>query len=393
MSTLADDLVRIPQRETAGARSANRFAYQRSYALCRLLDLHEQGGDYVLLGEFHDDVAILDSATSPTSIEFVQVKTRQSGKVWTRADLVARKKSTAKEKSTTLSGRLPSILGKLYVNYLAFTKHTSRLAFVSNVPCKFTRQDGTACDKHPSTCLDELKQPDRTHICEKLATEHDLQSLPGGENLTFLEISDLSLPGHDSGTLGKLTAFLHRGYSNTPVPAVAFHKTLKSELERRCTREALPSSLDELVSSHGIRREEFEEMLATAATPSHTERLTHRIETRLTAEGVPVRVTLRLVRAVNRYTVDRRNPMDSTLREAAQAATQAIKRPTSTSTRLIEILEEVRPNAGDPLHQIESIRGIDYRKAIVAVALYEEDDDEDNDQLPPTHPQGPDQSA
>lgn len=75
----------------------------------------------------HDDVLILDSAANPTLISFFQVKTRDTGRPWTRADLLNRAKG--KEGS-----RKPSILGKLYTNKLQFPEATKSLTFVTNAP-------------------------------------------------------------------------------------------------------------------------------------------------------------------------------------------------------------------------------------------------------------------
>lgn len=43
-------------REIAGARSGARYAYQAHWALCHLLELHNQAEDYILCLEHHDDI-------------------------------------------------------------------------------------------------------------------------------------------------------------------------------------------------------------------------------------------------------------------------------------------------------------------------------------------------
>lgn len=382
MVTLAERLVRIPQRETAGARSSNRFAYQRSWALCRLLDLHESGNDYLLLAEFHEDIAVLDSPTSPSAIEFIQVKTQKNGRHWTRGQLLARKKGKSKE-------RLPSILGKLYSNYLTFADHTSKLVLASNSPCKLKKGDGSTCDDQSSTCLDEIGEADLEHIREKLKEEHQLGDFPGGESLTFLEVSDLSVLGHDTGSLGRVTEFLDRCFQTTPIRPVPFHRTLKSEIERRCSREEAAKSLRDLVKRHGISRDDFASMINAAAATGPSERLADRIENRLNTEGASLPETVALVSAVNRYIVGRLNPTDTLLREAGACAQTALAAARGQS--LTALLDEVRPAEGDALWRVEQLHGIHFRKAIVAVMLHE--DQSSDHKLSPTHSEDEDEGA
>jgi hypothetical protein len=87
--SLKDLIVQKKPRETSGPRSANRFDFQKSWALCRLLELHQSGQDYLIVFDYHDDVLVLDSATDPNRIDFYQIKTKQNGH-WTRSALVAR---------------------------------------------------------------------------------------------------------------------------------------------------------------------------------------------------------------------------------------------------------------------------------------------------------------
>ena len=90
--SLKDLLVTTKPRETSGPRSANRFDFQKSWALCRLLELHKSGKDYLIVFDYHDDVLVLDSCGDPNRIDFYQIKTKQSGH-WTRRDLIDRPNS------------------------------------------------------------------------------------------------------------------------------------------------------------------------------------------------------------------------------------------------------------------------------------------------------------
>src|SRR4051812_13632329 len=89
--SFGQQIVAKPPRERAGSLAANRFGYQLDWALCRLLELHAEGKDYVVVIDLHDDVLVFDSATDPQSVICYQIKTKDSGS-WSRANLLYRKK-------------------------------------------------------------------------------------------------------------------------------------------------------------------------------------------------------------------------------------------------------------------------------------------------------------
>ena len=95
--------------------------------------------DYAIAFEFHDDVVVLNSSTSPTKARFYQVKTKGKGQ-WTLNGLTLRsKKKNSNEK-------LPSYMGKLFSNYLSFPDETEQLNFVSNATCEFLKPSETNCE-------------------------------------------------------------------------------------------------------------------------------------------------------------------------------------------------------------------------------------------------------
>ena len=116
---LAESLLQRP-RESSGSRSSNRFDFQKDWALCHLLQVHESGNDYVLVFEHHDDLIVLDCEMAPTLVDFFQVKTRDSGS-WSVQTLLHRTKG---QKDPSFS-----ILGKLYDNRLRFADRRGRLVW------------------------------------------------------------------------------------------------------------------------------------------------------------------------------------------------------------------------------------------------------------------------
>lgn len=49
---------------------ANRFDYQKDWALYKVLEFQLENGNYVIVLDFHDDILILDLDISPDKIGF-----------------------------------------------------------------------------------------------------------------------------------------------------------------------------------------------------------------------------------------------------------------------------------------------------------------------------------
>jgi hypothetical protein len=106
-ASVAERLLSHRPRETSGAPAVNRFGYQRTWALCHLLSLHEQPGDYVLILEFHDDILVLDDVSDPKLIDFYQIKTLGKGH-WTKAALVRASEETPATPRKRASKKVPA---------------------------------------------------------------------------------------------------------------------------------------------------------------------------------------------------------------------------------------------------------------------------------------------
>ncbi len=104
--TLADALTSHPPRESSGARTSNRYDFQKNWALCKLLELYSDTSDFLMLLDYHEDVVVLDDESSPEKAYFYQIKTKKSG-AWTIATLTRKPKGKD-------GFALPSIFDKLY---------------------------------------------------------------------------------------------------------------------------------------------------------------------------------------------------------------------------------------------------------------------------------------
>lgn len=360
---LAEDLVARPQRENAGARSRNRSGYQESWSLCKLLELHEGGNDYLLVCEYHDDVIVLDSSTDPSSVDFYQVKTRKNGN-WTRSRLLQRRM------------KKPSILGLLYGNYLAFATTCKSLNVISNMRFKLDLGDGSESLDRRRMCLDEANATEIQKIEAALEKEHSLTKLPGGLNLTFLEACSLSVDDHENNALGRLASFVGTHHPKAGTALQPLFRSLQAEVRRRSAQEDLPTDFQSLASSHGISRTDFDTMIGQAETLAPGENVPARIEERLNSEGVTVGEALRLVRCVKRYLAERLDPNADFLQSVQEAASGLV--PAIDRDSLIEIADAFIEVDDATLAEAQRTYGPDYLRAIAMVAFYEQDEQQDN---------------
>jgi hypothetical protein len=370
--SIAQLLSSIPPRERAGARSANRFDYQLDWALCRLLELHRTGNDYVILIDYHDDVLVLDSATDPQSVYCYQIKTKGTGN-WTRTMLLKQKRGE--------TGMLPSILGKLYQHVQTFHDPVKLLCFVSNAYLKLNH--GSADETTEALddfVFDSLEADERAAILDALAAEC-------GVATNCIELvkfrfsrSTLAPQGHPDQALGKLVNFLEEIPEAHAIPGPAFYRTLKQELARAFHYEGTPGDFESLCACKSITRKRFVEMLAKGCAEPRRAEHADIISSRLDGEGVAFATVGRVRLAVRQYVVERLNTTDTLLIDHTASLRQIVQGANEES-RLWDTIETVRQLPAVQDIGIEQQRGIAYCRAMIGVLLYE------SGELPSADPQ------
>lgn len=188
--TLLEEMLRKPQRETAGADTNLRFDYQKNWAFCEMIQRHLKGAEYLVAFEFHDDVVFMEPAEKPVNVDFCQVKTKKAASNVALGFYLSR--TAAKE------GKKPSILGKMYENFDGIgVGHTVKTMLVSNVPFSFCAGSSCAADlkvsdvkKIKAKLIEELPSFDAT----RLAQVHFLTtgvSLEAMQSYLLGEVSEL----------------------------------------------------------------------------------------------------------------------------------------------------------------------------------------------------------
>lgn len=322
MSGLAELLVTAKPLETSGARSANRADYQKDWALCLLLRLHESSEDYLLLLEHHDDVAVVDSPSTPTKAQFFQIKT--AGKPWTMNALTARTKGKA--------GPKPSILGKLFHSAKQFGDAVEKLSLVSNAHFSVELVDGSGGQGLANICFVQLSEDEKQRARTRLEEELGVDAPLPWEGIAYLVVDDLSVDDHATHARGKVSAFLEKlGHADSAVGPV--YRTLADEVRRRADHEGNCLSIAELAARKGISRAEFTAMLARACTGS-TAKAWEQCRAQLALEGSPFTAVARLHRSWNKHEVYRMEAANLNIQQFRQEIVKRVEEQLQAGAKL-----------------------------------------------------------
>lgn len=363
---LRDTIANAKPRERAGATSADRFDYQKDWALCKLLLLHQSSGDYVVAFDAYDDVVVLNGEAAPDKIAFFQIKAL--GKKQMTLNRILKRDQGA-------NGPLPSIIGKLYYGKILFPDHTEALTLVSSTPFQVDLLDDAAnsVDKR-FLCCNELHTTVQEKIAEQIKEEHSLSAVPPFAEITYFEVSDLPLQDHAIFARGKLSDFLEGLNPSGAFRISIAYRAIADGIKRKNNYSGEWSDFDDFVRAKGLARAEFERILKAVGAYTDLESLWQRIENRLNTEQVPIRVLRRLRDRFRRYSIDRTSATDSILSGLEAAVRTVINSATapeqsSTLELLNGTLKEVRiRNTGGEYRRYDD----DYIRAVGLVALYEE---------------------
>lgn len=241
MKPLATKLIETPVREDSA--TADRYHYQAMSGLALIFERYNTGcDDFALVFEFHDDIAILDSADAPNKVSFYQIKSKKSGH-WTRNALIKQKKSIAKKNKGML---LPSPLGKLYQNVVEFEDEVEKACFVSNAPFKFLDDEG-------EVLLSKCANEDLDAIIAALESEC-VGAASIRTDLVQFSQTDLSLSDTDTHAKGKLLSFVTDHLGEMEFSLEALFKAVSHECTSKSRSKVIPTSLNHAIEKKGITK-------------------------------------------------------------------------------------------------------------------------------------------
>ena len=253
---LTDKILSTPIREESGSKTVRKFQFQKDLSLLTLIKEHNVRDDYVFLFEFHDDLVIFDSEDTPSSIDFFQIKSKDSGANWTLNSLT---------KST--NDKL-SILGKMYLNKINFPENTASINFISN---SYMNLNKTTRGKETKLLSkfhsNELTDETINKVNAKLKAEHNLQIDPDFKNVGSFHVTPLSNLDSSTHCVGALSTLLNQLNPNHQVNSKLAYDQIINEITRKSKNTIGDKTLEtasELYALKGITKKEFINYLQSA---------------------------------------------------------------------------------------------------------------------------------
>lgn len=244
---LAKDLVSTPLREKGA--TGGRYDFQTMWGLALLFQQHGTKDDYAIIFEFHDDVALLDSATNPTSVRFYQVKSKATNGGWTLTSLLKRDKV----KTEAGTKEKPSYVDKMFDNVEKFQSAVLSADFVSNQLCGFNAGKATF---RLSECTPADFEKIVASVQEAYPTATEAQI-----GLLGFQRTDLSLADVVSHTKGKLQTFIAEQLGTVWFSPEAVYQAIADECRRKANFSGEATSLQQVIKEKGLTKANVQEWL------------------------------------------------------------------------------------------------------------------------------------
>lgn len=328
--------------ETGGEHGNEGVDYARYLAMALLVELERADtGDYALLFEYLQDIAVLDSPSAPSNATLLQVKKKARGE-WMRSSLCKKESRKAEEEgaaSDDAEGNEPdtpevrslgarSALGKLYlcVDRLSTLARTHGV-FISNAGHSLRQSSGGAATPHSRLGFDGIHGDDVQYVTKKLSGELKQDSLPRLARLA-IEQSKISPVAMRETVRGMIDDLLSKRYPLMPSVSGRLQERLLAAFSACGGPKPTIQTLSDAVSHKGFTRSGFTKLLEElSATRSAADALEAVIEG-LKAEGFGPR------------------PADALRAEANRLQIQLLRHPETRETLMCDLaISEARKHA------------------------------------------------
>ena len=247
--------------ETGGGHNQKGVEFQRNWALVRMFELETANEpDYLFLFEAIQDIAILDSSSSPKRISIYQVKKKDRNE-WSWGNLTNLHKPNS-VKTKPLNGAANSPIGKLYLAIRAFKLVEGTGRFVSNAGCDLEMADGTNAATSLPICLADISSEFRDLVFAGLASCHDPSEPPPDLKSIFIE--RVSVPVDDASTyaVGKAHELLFALSPSHAGQARSFVDALLAKIGPLGARTDTCATFEQVKERHGFGRRQLKSALA-----------------------------------------------------------------------------------------------------------------------------------
>nr|WP_284507774.1 dsDNA nuclease domain-containing protein [Caballeronia sp. GACF4] len=275
-----------PQRETAGAVTAERFSYQYDWALHEFLELHHRGEASIVFVELHEDVVFGTSLdVEETSFIFCQVKAGGKNGYSSHA-LIKR------------SGAKNSVLGKM-LSSIAVKDIAERVQKLGLVATRgFSLKLKTSGFRLEEIPFSELEDKTADSIRTSLQTE--LNADVPVEKLHFREPS-LDTRSTRRAVIGLISDLLTERNPNQHSNSTQIYVVLTDELRRKGEHAWDYSDWDQLVMRKGLTADRVEALFAQYSSTASTDELINDFNSQVRELGFLTRDVKRLRERARTY--------------------------------------------------------------------------------------------
>lgn len=238
-------------KERGGRHGGKGHEFQRYWALCHLLQVDLEKDDYLLLLEFIEDIAVMNSEITPDQMELFQLKKKEgSSSKWTKTTLAKPLKE----------GK--SILAKLHESKSIAKGETAAIAFVSNAPVELklgSGEDPTGLSEFSASQIDSVLL---TELKSSVAAELgcDLGDIDF-DNLKFIR-SPLAMDDLENHVIGRVATYLAAKFPDHSPRADVLCKAIYSEIKVKATSTEEAASFGDLKRIRGVSKKQFSSMVA-----------------------------------------------------------------------------------------------------------------------------------
>ena len=319
-SELAVKLLGVPQRENAGARSANRFTYQQVWAFDYMLNVMDSNNDFILFMEFHDDIIVLDRTSNPELVEFYQIKTDDKDSRYITSSFIVR---NANKYPTKMS-----IAQKMIDDYVKFQGSTKGIHLVSNKSFDFgILKDKTESKVRQTIVLNELEYENLTKIKKGMCQACNKQENCKDEclSLVYFNVSELDLSSYEDTVMGRMVKKMEMlGMPSTITRTRSIYNTILGEIRRINNTEKLSQNVDELMKKKSISKEQFLKWISQLRVdiPDNS---WNRIEVLLLADGFTPLETRMIYKQWKRYQIESMNVESVGLQKLCEKSSKIIE--------------------------------------------------------------------
>ncbi|CAG9268286.1 conserved hypothetical protein [Paraburkholderia unamae] len=281
-------------KERGGRHGGKGHEFQRYWALCYILQLDLEKEDWVVLLEFIEDVAVLDSESTPSRLDLFQLKKKEGASTkWTQAALGKKPKD----------GK--SILAKLFESRNVVRDNTRSIAFVSNAPVDLELASNDSSVEKIEFSGSELSPALQSALQTTIAAELGCsEKLVDFADLTFVR-SPLAMDDLENHAIGRVSKYLATKFPDHGARADVFCKALYSEIKVKATETQESASYGDLMKLRGISKAQFSGMLHLTLSRKSDADVINEIIVGLTSENVPFATRSAIKASAQRFLIDK----------------------------------------------------------------------------------------